>query len=221
MRVNHARYKHHLLIVDALDTADGAPLGMVLAVELPDGGVELKAVAVDEAHHDRGIGTRLLRAVLARLRADGVARVVVGTGNAGVGQLAFYQKAGFRLWKIERDFFGAMALWSTLNTVDLPALNHELRSAGLPEIRLESKPEPEPESDNDVDIEVLDRLGRPVRANVLFHSGEHPTLRLRTREGFEVTGTCNHPVLCLEQIAGLPLPADIKVLLAPHRVPSL
>ena len=51
--------------------------------------------------------------------------------------------------EIERDFFGAMALWSTLNTVDLPALNRELRSAGLPEIRLESKPEPEPESDNE------------------------------------------------------------------------
>ena len=50
---------------------------------------------------------------------------------------------------IERGFFGAMALWSTLNTVDLPALNHELRSAGLPEIRLESKPGPEPESDNE------------------------------------------------------------------------
>ncbi len=32
--------------------------------------------------------------------------VVVGTGNSGIGQLAYYQKAGFRLWRIERDFFG-------------------------------------------------------------------------------------------------------------------
>jgi ribosomal protein S18 acetylase RimI-like enzyme len=91
----------------AVDTADGAPLGMVLALDRADGAVELKAVAVDDAHHDRGIGTRMLRAVLHRLAADGVARVVVGTGNAGVGQLAFYQKAGFRLWKIERDYFGS------------------------------------------------------------------------------------------------------------------
>ena len=30
-----------------------------------------------------------------------------------------------------------------------------------------------------------------------FHSGEHPTLKLRTREGYELTGTHNHPVLCL------------------------
>src|ERR1700685_3282667 len=62
-----------------------------------------------------------------------------------------------------------------------------------------------PDSDNAVDLEVLDRLGRPVHASVLFHSGEHPTLRLRTSEGYELTGTANHPVLCLLDMAGVPL----------------
>jgi DNA gyrase subunit A len=62
-----------------------------------------------------------------------------------------------------------------------------------------------PGSDTPVDIEVLDRLGRPVRASVLFHSGEHHTLRLRTGEGYELTGTANHPVLCLVDMAGVPL----------------
>jgi DNA gyrase subunit A len=62
-----------------------------------------------------------------------------------------------------------------------------------------------PESDNPIDLEVLDRLGRPVGASVLFHSGEHPTLRLRTREGYELTGTYNHPVLCLVDMVGVPL----------------
>ena len=33
-------------------------------------------------------------------------------------------------------------------------------------------------------------------------SGDHPTLRLRTREGYELTGTRNHPVLCLERARG-------------------
>src|SRR5579862_9579182 len=63
----------------------------------------------------------------------------------------------------------------------------------------------EPESDADVDLSVLDRLGRAVRASKLFHSGDHPTLRLRTREGYEVTGTHNHPLLCLVDMAGVPL----------------
>jgi DNA gyrase subunit A len=62
-----------------------------------------------------------------------------------------------------------------------------------------------PNSDTPVDMEVLDRLGRPVHASVLFHSGEHHTLRLRTDEGFELTGTANHPVLCLVDMAGVPL----------------
>src|ERR1700691_5137827 len=60
-------------------------------------------------------------------------------------------------------------------------------------------------SDNPLDIEVLDRLGRPVHASMLFHSGEHPTLRLETTEGYELTGTANHPVLCLVELAGVPL----------------
>src|SRR6202451_1764202 len=62
-----------------------------------------------------------------------------------------------------------------------------------------------PNSDNPVDLEVLDRLGRPVRASVLFHSGEHQTLRLRTAEGYELTGTGNHPVLCIVDMAGVPI----------------
>jgi DNA gyrase subunit A len=61
------------------------------------------------------------------------------------------------------------------------------------------------ESDNDIELEVLDRLGRPVAASKLFHSGEHPTLRARTREGYEVTGTYNHPLLCLVDVAGVPM----------------
>ena len=63
----------------------------------------------------------------------------------------------------------------------------------------------QPNSDTPVDIEVLDRLGRPVHASMLFHSGEHPTLKLRTSEGYELTGTANHPVLCLLDIVGVPI----------------
>ncbi len=62
-----------------------------------------------------------------------------------------------------------------------------------------------PNSEREASFEVLDRLGRPVSVSKVFHSGEHPTLRLRTREGFEVTGTHNHPVLCVVDMVGVPL----------------
>ncbi len=60
-------------------------------------------------------------------------------------------------------------------------------------------------TDTGVEVEVLDRLGRPVHASTLFHSGEHPTLRLTTAEGYQLSGTHNHPVLCLVDMAGVPL----------------
>jgi ribosomal protein S18 acetylase RimI-like enzyme len=83
---------------------DSRAVGIVLTIPAEEG-VELKAVAVDAAQHNRGIGRRMLAAVLDELRRRGVRRAIVGTANAGIGQLAYYQKAGFRLLRIERDFF--------------------------------------------------------------------------------------------------------------------
>src|ERR1700744_4988671 len=59
-------------------------------------------------------------------------------------------------------------------------------------------------SDNAIDLKVLDRHGSPVSADRLFHSGEHQTYTVRTAEGYEVTGTVNHPLLCLVDVAGVP-----------------
>ncbi|RAU96685.1 intein-containing DNA gyrase subunit A [Mycolicibacter senuensis] len=61
-----------------------------------------------------------------------------------------------------------------------------------------------PNSDNIVELKVMDRHGNPVAADRLFHSGEHQTYTVRTAEGYEVTGTANHPLLCLVDVAGVP-----------------
>ncbi|HEX4558117.1 MAG TPA: intein-containing DNA gyrase subunit A [Mycobacterium sp.] len=61
-----------------------------------------------------------------------------------------------------------------------------------------------PNSDNAIDLKVLDRHGNPVLAEQLFHSGEHTTYTARTVEGYEVTGTANHPLLCLVDVGGVP-----------------
>ena len=65
-------------------------------------------------------------------------------------------------------------------------------------------PGAEPNTETGIDLKVYDRNGDPVRATTFFHSGDHPTLKLRTREGFELTGTHNHPVLCLVNVGGVP-----------------
>ncbi|WP_144206805.1 intein-containing DNA gyrase subunit A [Mycobacterium tilburgii] len=65
-------------------------------------------------------------------------------------------------------------------------------------------PNARPNSDNAIELKVLDRHGNPVVANRLFHSGEHQTYAVRTAEGYEVTGTANHPLLCLVNVGGIP-----------------
>lgn len=79
--------------------------GIVLAIPTERDAVELKAVAVAQSFQGQGVGKRMLREVLDDLGRRGFKRAIVGTANAGVGQLAYYQKAGFRLLRIERDFF--------------------------------------------------------------------------------------------------------------------
>ena len=61
-----------------------------------------------------------------------------------------------------------------------------------------------PSSDTAIDEKLLDRNGDPVSAETFFHSGDHPTLRITTREGYELTGTHNHPALCLVDVLGVP-----------------
>jgi ribosomal protein S18 acetylase RimI-like enzyme len=84
---------------------DSRAIGIVLTIPSKVRGVELVSVAVESSQQGSGIGQRMLAAVLDELRRRGVPRAVVGTANAGIGQLAFYQKVGFRLLRIERDFF--------------------------------------------------------------------------------------------------------------------
>src|SRR5581483_5830947 len=62
-----------------------------------------------------------------------------------------------------------------------------------------------PNSDTNLDLAVIGRKGTAVRASRLFHSGTQPTLRMTTREGYRLTGTPNHPVLCLVLAAGVPM----------------
>jgi len=81
------------------------PRAAILVIEDGPGVMELRAVAVDEAVQGQGIGSLLVRTVLFVLAQRGARTAVVGTASSGVRQLAFYQRLGFRLTHVERDFF--------------------------------------------------------------------------------------------------------------------
>ncbi|MEI2666200.1 GNAT family N-acetyltransferase [Rossellomorea sp. LJF3] len=67
--------------------------------------IELVNVAVAEEMHGMGIGKQLVMDAVKVAGEKGYKTIEVGTGNSGVGQLALYQKCGFRIVGVDLDFF--------------------------------------------------------------------------------------------------------------------
>jgi Acetyltransferase (GNAT) family len=62
-------------------------------------------MAVQESWQGRGVGARLVRAVIDLATAEAISTVLVATASADIGNLRFYQRKGFRIRSIERDAF--------------------------------------------------------------------------------------------------------------------
>ncbi len=67
--------------------------------------IELINLAVDEAYQGKGYGKALIRHAIETAKEKGYKVLEVGTGNAGIGQLALYQKCGFTIYGEDMDFF--------------------------------------------------------------------------------------------------------------------
>lgn len=80
-------------------------VGVYVLLPTRPGTAELVNVAVDEEFHGQGIGKQLVNHAVQSARSLGFATIEVGTGSTGVVQLALYQKCGFRMTSIDRDFF--------------------------------------------------------------------------------------------------------------------
>jgi ribosomal protein S18 acetylase RimI-like enzyme len=67
--------------------------------------IELVNIAVSEKHQGNGIGKQLVNHAIDNARLLRYKTIEVGTGNSGMSQLALYQKCGFRIIGVDRDFF--------------------------------------------------------------------------------------------------------------------
>jgi len=56
-----------------------------------------------------------------------------------------------------------------------------------------------PNSDNPIDLNVLSANGRINKSDMLFHSGKHRVLKIKTKFGYEIEGTLNHPIVVIEK----------------------
>lgn len=66
---------------------------------------ELKNIAVHKKHIGKGIGKQLVQHAIEQAKNIKAIRIEVGTGNSSTIQLALYQKCGFKVVGIEKDFF--------------------------------------------------------------------------------------------------------------------
>lgn len=85
-------------------SSNGAVVGACVVRPLGADAHELMSIAVQPIHQKSGYGTALLKRVVDYFRKSNASQLEVGTGTFGY-QLAFYQRHGFRVARIDHDFF--------------------------------------------------------------------------------------------------------------------
>jgi GNAT superfamily N-acetyltransferase len=84
---------------------DGRIIGVYVLLPTRPETVELVNIAVAEQQHGKGIGKQLVIHAVHNAKSQGYKTIEIGTGNSSIRQLALYQKCGFRINGVDRDFF--------------------------------------------------------------------------------------------------------------------
>ena len=83
---------------------NGQAVGVCIIQQISEDVYELMNISVAPEYQKNGIGKKLLQYVIISTRQTKAKRLEVGTGTFGY-QLAFYQREGFRVDSIDKDFF--------------------------------------------------------------------------------------------------------------------
>ncbi|MBD2701394.1 GNAT family N-acetyltransferase [Spirosoma sp. BT702] len=66
---------------------------------------EIMNIAVEPDYQGKGLGRALLAHVIDAAGRQGVQRLLIKTGNSGIGQIALYQQQGFDLIGVNYNYF--------------------------------------------------------------------------------------------------------------------
>lgn len=84
---------------------DGKPVGAAVVRWEGAEANEIIYIAVVDGRRGKGYGKRLIGTLQAELAERGGRALLVGTANSSLENIAFYQKCGFRMFEIRRDYF--------------------------------------------------------------------------------------------------------------------
>lgn len=86
-------------------TENDEVIGVIVLIRTRPETTEIVNIAVREDYQNKGIGKRLVLFAIEIAKEQHIKTIEIGTGNSGVNQLALYQKCGFRITGVDRDFF--------------------------------------------------------------------------------------------------------------------
>ena len=66
---------------------------------------EIMELAIDAARQGQGLGKHLVAWLVEEARRRGTRTLIVGTSNASIGNIVFYQRCGFRMDHVRADYF--------------------------------------------------------------------------------------------------------------------
>ncbi|MBS7345200.1 MAG: GNAT family N-acetyltransferase [Caryophanon sp.] len=82
-------------------------VGVALFIPIDEQTIELKNIALRPTYRGQGIAKEMIRQSELTFKAQGYTRMIIGTANSSINNIALYQKLGFRMYDIQRDFFNA------------------------------------------------------------------------------------------------------------------
>jgi ribosomal protein S18 acetylase RimI-like enzyme len=80
-------------------------IGIIVLQPRNDQSLEIKNIAVHPHWQGQHVATRLLEFAQQYGRQHGYQKLLIGTGSTSFAQLYLYQKVGFRVVGVDRDFF--------------------------------------------------------------------------------------------------------------------
>jgi GNAT superfamily N-acetyltransferase len=83
---------------------DGELIGAA-TMQWRDDPCEIMELAVAPDRQGQGIGRQMVAWLVDEARQRGKTAVLVGTANASIGNIVFYQRCGFRIDQVRKDYF--------------------------------------------------------------------------------------------------------------------